>query len=68
MGDWGVGFGLLYIYLDDFQSPVITIPMNLDATLKLDSGRMYVGLTAATGISGKLSKARHNFCIIQECF
>ena len=50
MGDWSVGFGLLYIYVDDLQSPVITIPMNLDSTLKLDSGRMYVGLTAATGI------------------
>lgn len=51
MGDWSVGFGLLYIYVDDLQSPVITIPMNLDSTLKLDSGRMYVGLTAATGDS-----------------
>ena len=51
MGDWGVGVGLLYVYLDDTHSPIITIPMNLDATLRLDNGRMYVGLTAATGIS-----------------
>ena len=50
MGDWGVGFGLLYVYLDDTQSPVITTLINLDSTLKLDNGRMYVGLTAATGI------------------
>eukprot|EP01041_Mallomonas_annulata_P008232 gene8232-16928_t len=48
-GDWGTGMGLLYVYLDDLYSPVITTPLNLDATLKLDSGRMYVGLTSATG-------------------
>ena len=48
---WGVGFGLLYIYVDDMYSPVITTPLNLDSTLHLDNGRMYVGLTAATGDS-----------------
>jgi hypothetical protein len=30
-------------------SPVITTPINLGATLSLDDGRAYVGLTAATG-------------------
>lgn len=30
-------------------SPVITTPMNLGATLSLEDGRAYVGLTAATG-------------------
>lgn len=30
-------------------SPVITTPLNLGATLNLDDGRTYVGLTAATG-------------------
>jgi len=49
--DWGPGFGLLYIYLDDMYSPVITCPMNLAATLDLDNGRAIVGLTAATGDS-----------------
>jgi hypothetical protein len=39
----------LYIYLDDLYSPVITTPINLAATLKLDSGRAFVGITAATG-------------------
>eukprot|EP00981_Chlorochromonas_danica_P011520 scaffold4059_cov174-Ochromonas_danica.AAC.2 len=48
-GDWGVGFGLLYVYLDDLYSPVITTPLNLGATLNLDDGRSYVGLTSATG-------------------
>ena len=31
------------------DSPVITTPINLEATLNLDSGRMFVGVTAATG-------------------
>lgn len=48
-GDWGVGFGLLYIYLDDLYSPVITTPINLGATLDLDDGRAYIGVTASTG-------------------
>ncbi len=50
-GDWGSGFGLMYIYVDDLYSPIITTPINLDYTLKLDNGRSYVGLTAATGES-----------------
>lgn len=48
-GDWGTGFGLLYVYLDDLYSPVITTVLNLDATLNLDNGRAFVGITAATG-------------------
>ncbi len=48
-GDWGTGFGLLYVYVDDLYSPVITTPINLESTIKLEDGRMYVGLTAATG-------------------
>lgn len=37
------------MYLDDLYSPVITTPIDLASTLKLDSGRAYVGVTAATG-------------------
>jgi hypothetical protein len=48
-GDWGQGVGLLYVYIDDMYSPVLMIPINLQATLKLDHGRAYVGLTGATG-------------------
>merc|ERR1712000_240709 len=50
-GDWGTGFGLIYVYMDDMYSPIITTPLNLDKTLELDEGRMYVGVTAATGES-----------------
>ena len=35
--------------MDDMYSPVITTPLNLEKTLDLDEGRMYVGITAATG-------------------
>eukprot|EP01040_Poterioochromonas_malhamensis_P007147 gene7147-7718_t len=48
-GDWGTGIGLLYVYVDDMYSPVITTPINLGATLSLEDGRAYVGLTASTG-------------------
>lgn len=48
-GDWGTGFGLLYVYIDDMYSPIITTPLNLGATLTLDQGRAWVGVTAATG-------------------
>lgn len=50
-GDWGTGFGLLYVYVDDLYSPVITTPLNLGSTLNLDDGRAYVGITAATGLN-----------------
>jgi hypothetical protein len=48
-GDWGTGFGLLYVYIDDLYSPVITTPLNLEDTLKMEDGRLYVGLTSGTG-------------------
>ncbi len=37
--------------MDDLYTPIITTPLNLDKTLKLDDGRAFVGLTAATGDS-----------------
>lgn len=48
-GDWGTGFGLLYVFVDDLYSPVITTALNLEFTISLDNGRAYVGLTSATG-------------------
>ena len=49
MGDWGAGFGLLFVYMDDMYSPILTTPLNLHKTLRLDDGRAFIGLTAATG-------------------
>ena len=49
MPDWGTGMGMLSVYVDDMHTPVLVVPLNLDATLDLASGRAYVGFTAATG-------------------
>jgi hypothetical protein len=48
-GDWGVGLGLLSVYIDDLFKPIFVTPLNLDATLRLNRGRAWVGFTAATG-------------------
>ncbi|CAM9141429.1 unnamed protein product [Choristocarpus tenellus] len=50
MPDWGVGIGLMSVYVDDLSEPTMTIPLNLEATLKLNHGTAYVGFTASTGI------------------
>ncbi|CAM9850989.1 unnamed protein product, partial [Chrysoparadoxa australica] len=49
MGDWGSGIGLLHVYVDDMKLPVLSTPLNLEATLELNHGRAWVGFTAATG-------------------
>ena len=48
-GDWSTGMGSLAVYVDDLKAPILTVPMNLPDTLELQSGRAYVGFTAATG-------------------
>lgn len=50
-GDWGNGFGILYVYVDDLYSPAMSCPLNLGDTLRLEDGRMHVGFTASTGES-----------------
>ena len=47
--DWEEGLGLLSVYVNDLNRPLIVTPLNLGATLGLDSGRAWVGFTAATG-------------------
>lgn len=46
----GGGHGLLKVYVDDMLVPVLAVPLNLEACLRLHHGRAYVGFTAATGI------------------
>ena len=41
--------GTLQIYVDDMNSPLLALPLNLDSSLHLNSGRAWVGFTAATG-------------------
>ena len=52
MADWDVnGLGLLYVYCENLNDPVLVVPLNLGATLKLNRGRAWVGFTAATGLN-----------------
>jgi hypothetical protein len=38
----------LTVYLDDLDNPVLTVPFDLNATLRLDNGHAFVGFTAST--------------------
>mmetsp|Transcript_10583 Transcript_10583/g.17278 ORF Transcript_10583/g.17278 Transcript_10583/m.17278 type:complete len:919 (+) Transcript_10583:280-3036(+) len=49
--DWLNGVGWISIYINDFNRPVLTTVLNLESTINLDSGRSWVGFTAATGDS-----------------
>ncbi|ETI56626.1 hypothetical protein L917_00803 [Phytophthora nicotianae] len=68
-GAWRSGIGLLTIYLDDMNSPVLTVPLRIENTLELFHGRAWVGFTGATGanawqtldiLSWSLDSLRHN--------
>ncbi|KAE9335289.1 hypothetical protein PR003_g13089 [Phytophthora rubi] len=48
-GAWRSGIGLLAIYLDDMNSPALTVPLRIENTLELFHGRAWVGFTGATG-------------------
>ncbi|EGZ20724.1 hypothetical protein PHYSODRAFT_494164 [Phytophthora sojae] len=48
-GAWRSGIGLLAIYLDDMNSPALTVPLRIENTLELYHGRAWVGFTGATG-------------------
>jgi hypothetical protein len=41
--------GTLTIFLNDLTKPVLTVPVDLGTKLRLDEGKAWVGLTAATG-------------------
>lgn len=49
MCDFGIGIGTLAVYAFDLVTPILVIPINLDALLELHHGRAFVGFTAATG-------------------
>ena len=46
---WGIGVGVLYVFIDDLSSPVLSTPISLSDTLQLDDGRAFAGFTASTG-------------------
>ena len=41
--------GTLVVYVDDLQTPALTVQVDLSTALALDSGKAFVGFTAATG-------------------
>ena len=47
--DWGTGVGTLSVYVDDLRTPLFVTVVSLSTTMRLDSGRAWVGFTAATG-------------------
>ncbi|KAL7687149.1 putative IPT domain, fibronectin type III, concanavalin A-like lectin/glucanase domain superfamily [Plasmopara halstedii] len=68
-GAWRSGIGLLAIYVDDMDSPVLTVPLRIEKTLELFHGRAWVGFTGATGanawqtldiLSWSFESLRHN--------
>ncbi|KAF4129584.1 Bacterial lectin [Phytophthora infestans] len=71
---WRSGVGLLSIYLDDMNTPVLTVPLRIENTLELFHGRAWVGFTGATGanawqtldiLSWDFDSLRHN--ITKHC-
>jgi peptide-N4-(N-acetyl-beta-glucosaminyl)asparagine amidase len=50
--------GTLTIFLDDFTTPVLTIPVDLATTLELSDGQAWVGFTAATGSRSQVHAIR----------
>ncbi|TMW57407.1 hypothetical protein Poli38472_003332 [Pythium oligandrum] len=48
-GDWFAGVGMLSVYLDDLNSPVLAVPLRIEHTIELEHGRAWVGFTAASG-------------------
>ncbi|MCG3123923.1 MAG: hypothetical protein GIKADHBN_02361 [Phycisphaerales bacterium] len=41
--------GVLSVFIDNVTSPVVSVAIDLSATLSLDAGRAWVGFTGATG-------------------
>ena len=46
---WENQIGMLYIYFENLIDPILVVPLNLAATLKLNYGRAWVGFTSSTG-------------------
>lgn len=50
-GDWRSGVGSLAVFVDNMDTPVLSVPLRLEHSVELHHGRAYVGFTAATGES-----------------
>ena len=40
-GDWGTGMGLMKVFVNSKDVPVLTVPLNIEATLALEHGCEY---------------------------
>ena len=50
LADFGVsGLGMMYVYVQDVNHPVLVTTLNLSTVLKLNAGRAWVGFTGSTG-------------------
>ena len=50
IGTWArPGTGILRVFLDQMDTPLIALPIDLSYALGLDDGRVWTGFTAATG-------------------
>jgi hypothetical protein len=49
--EWYTGFGMISVFFDDGDTPVLIVPMNLATVMDLtqSKGRAWVGFTASTG-------------------
>jgi hypothetical protein len=45
----GLSMGVLRVFVDDMSEPVLTTALNMETALELQSGRAWIGFTAATG-------------------
>lgn len=60
--------GTLVVWVDDMETPLMAVPINLSTVLDLDGGQAYVGFTSATGNSfEKHDMLKWYFCELNGC-
>ncbi|DAZ95160.1 TPA: hypothetical protein N0F65_012414 [Lagenidium giganteum] len=48
-GMWDFGLGMLSVYMNDMNSPILSVPVRIESSIELYHGRAWVGFTASTG-------------------
>lgn len=60
--------GTLVVWVDDMETPLMAVPLNLSVLLKLRAGEAYIGFTSATGNSfEKHDILKWYFCELNGC-
>jgi hypothetical protein len=47
--NWISGSGVISVYLNDMNTPVLSVPLRVESAIELNHGRAWVGFTASTG-------------------